>query len=115
MTDWTQGDMFTGDGPFRAADGMQRVLDHQGEDWAEVTRANVIHFLRSHPTYCADDLWRYQLMPYQPHHPNAIGALTRGLITAGYIAEVGSMLSKRDDAQSRRIIVYRSTIFRRQH
>ncbi len=112
MSDEYQMPMFDGSGPELAREGIQRVLAHQGEKWVSDTAANVIRFLRTHPTYCADDLYRYELMPYPPAHPNAIGALTRRLIEQGYLRSMDSMHSKRTQAQSRRIVIYRSTVFR---
>ena len=112
MTD-QQIPMFDGSGPELARAGIERVLAHQGDKWLSDTMANVIRFLQSHPTYCADDLHRYNLMPYPPAHPNAIGALTRRLIEQGYLRPINSTLSKRTQAQSRRVIVYASTVFRK--
>jgi len=111
MTD-QQLPMFDGSGPELARDGIERVLAHQGQRWLSDTAASVIRFLESHPTYCADDLYRYNLMPYPPAHPNAIGALTRRLIEQGYLRATNSMLSKRTQAQARRVIVYSSTVYR---
>ena len=94
-----------------ADEGIALVLENESERWIDVTAANVIRFLRSHAEYCADDLYRYGLMPFAPHHPNAIGALTRRLIEHGYLSPVGSMRSEREPAHVRRIIVYQSTVF----
>jgi hypothetical protein len=110
----TQLGMFDGSGPARARQGMDQVLNHQLPDrWLDLTFANVVQFLRTHAEYCADDLYRFSLAPYPPHHPNAIGALTRRLIETGYLERVGSVKSRRTQAQARRIVVYRSRIFAR--
>jgi len=106
--------MFDGQGPALANEGIDQVLDHQGDRWLDLTTASVVAFLRTHAEYCADDLYRHNLMPYAPHHPNAIGALTRRLIEHGYLERVGSVRSARTQAQARRIIVYRSKVYRGQ-
>lgn len=111
--DWTQSNMFTGDGQRLKDEGIARVLQHTPEEWKEITYANVVEFLRTHHSYCADDLWWFHLMPYEPVNHNAIGGLTQGLVAAGFIRPVGSMKSCRDKAHRRLIVVYESTLYRR--
>lgn len=110
-----QPGLFDGMGPTLAAEGIDSVLEHAGDNWQRDTFALVIPWLKLHAEYCADDLWRYGLMPYEPHHPNAIGALTRRLIERGYLANppLRYIKSRRDQAQARKIPVYTSRVFNR--
>ena len=102
-----------GEGKARKDAGVQQVLANEPEPWKDVAYRNVMEFLRSHGSFCSDDLYRFNLIPYKPHHHNAIGALMNQIKKSGCVEFMGMMKTQRAPGHIRLIPVYRSTIFER--